>query len=272
MDINKILNADYLDILFEGRNKKYGAYELRKKYKKRAYLGAILTILVVGGLFAATLIKPKEEPLVDMAPVVSEIKLAEPPPVDPEKPPPPPPPAAPPPVKPTVKFTPPVIEKDEDVLEEDKPEIPEPEENKVVGRVSMEGSDDPNAIDPNLSIAGDGTEAVKPAAPPAEKIFRNVEQMAEYPGGMGALTEYFSRNIRYPREAKEAGIEGRVILEFVVDEQGRISNVKIIKDIGGGCGAEAVRVAQTMPRWKPARQNGHPVKMYYSIPVSFKLQ
>ena len=116
MDINKILNADYLDILFEGRNKKYGAYELRKKYKRRAYLGAFLTVLIVGGLFAATLIKPEKKEVVDMAPVINEVKLAQPPPVDPEKPPPPPPPAAPPPVKPTVKFTPPVIEKDEVVI------------------------------------------------------------------------------------------------------------------------------------------------------------
>ncbi len=273
MDINKILNADYLDIIFEGRNKEYGGYELRKKYRSRMLVAAMIAIFFVGALFAATLIKPKEKiveaPILD----IKDVKLAEPPPVDPKKPPPPPPVAPPPPVKPTVKFTPPVIKKNEEVREEDKPEPPRPEKNEVVGPKTMEGSGDPNAIDPGLNThPGTGSGPVESAPPPPDKIFTSVEQMPEFPGGNAALLKYLAQNIKYPPQAREEGIQGKVFLQFVVDQSGNVTNITIARDIGGGCGKEAERVVKNMPKWKPGKQNGTPVKVYYTLPVSFKLQ
>lgn len=274
MDINKILNADYLDILFEGRNKKYGGYELRKKYKKRSTVAALIAILIVGGAFGSTMIKlEKEAPLAEAPPEIKEIKLTDPPPLEPNKPKPPPPVAPPPPVKPTVKFTPPVIKKNEEVREDEKPEPPKPEENKVVGPKTMAGSDRPDAIDPSLNTnPGTGTGKPIDAGPPKEETFTAVEQLPEFPGGQAALTKYLMNNIRYPPQAREEGIQGRVVLRFVVNQDGSISDITIVKDLPGGCGKEAVRVVTTMPKWKPGRQNGQAVKVYYNLPVTFNLQ
>lgn len=268
MDINKILNADYLDILFEGRNKSYGGYELRKKYKRRATIAGLIAVLAVGGVFGATLIKLNKAPVAEVLPEIKDVTLAEPPPVDPKKPPPPPPVQPPPPVKPTVKFTPPVIKKNEEVKEEDKPEPPKPEENKVVGPKSEAGSGDPNAIDPGLAPAGTGTGKPVEAGPPPDKIFTSVEQMPTPPFD---IVKYLSQNIRYPAAAREEGIEGKVILQFVVDKDGSVTNIEIKRDLGGGCGKEAERVVRSMPKWKPGKQNGQPVRVYYTLPVTFKL-
>jgi len=271
MDINKILKADYLDILFEGRNKEYGGYELRKKYKRRATIAGLITALTIGSVFGAFMIKPKKAEQAADIPVIKNVQLAEPPPVDPKKPPPPPPVQPPPPVKPTVKFTPPVIKKNEEVKEEEKPQPPKPEENKVVGPTNVKGTESPDAIDPGLGPSGTGTGKPVEAAPPPEKIFTSVEQVPEFPGGMAALQKYLANNIHYPPQAREDNIQGRVVLQFVVDKDGSVTNIVIQRDIGGGCGKEAVRVVSNMPKWKPGRQNNQPVKVYYTLPVSFKL-
>lgn len=273
MDINKILNSDYLDILFDGRNKKYGSYELRKKYKRRATLAGLISILVVGGIFGATLIKPKEKVIVEAPIEVKDVKLAEPPPIKENEPPPPPPSNPPPPVKPTVKFTPPIIKKNEEVKEEDKPEPPKPEENKAVGPTKVEGVESPDAIDPGLNT-NPGTGAGKPveSAPPAkEEIFTSVEQFPEFPGGQAKMYEYLQKNIRYPNQAREDNIQGKVVLKFVVDKDGSITNIQVVRPLGGGCDKEAVRVVSGMPKWKAGKQNGQPVKVYFTLPVTFKL-
>ncbi len=270
MNINKILNADYLDILYEGRNKSYGGYELRKKYQKRMTIAGLIAMLVVGGVFGSTLIKPKKDVIVEAPPEIKDVKLTDPPPVDPKKPPPPPPIAPPAPVKPTVKFTPPVIKKNEEVREEEKPEPPKPEENKVVGPKTVAGSDSPDAIDPSLNTnPGTGKGGPIDAGPPKEEIFKSVEQMPEAPFD---VPKYLAQNIRYPSAAREEGISGRVVLQFVVDKDGSVTNVTILRDIGGGCGKEAERVVKGMPKWRPGKQNGQPVKVYYTLPVSFTLQ
>jgi periplasmic protein TonB len=268
MDINKILNADYLDILFEGRNKKYGGYDLRKKYRRRATIAGLISILVVGGVFGATLIKFTEKPVAEALPEIKDVSLTEPPPMEPDKPKPPPPSEPPPPVKPTVKFTPPVIKKNEEVKEEDKPEPEKLTEKTVAGPKNVEGSLDPNAIDPGLNPnPGTGKGPVE-AGPPADKVFTAVEQMPAPPFD---IQKYLSQNIRYPAAAREDNIQGRVILKFVVDKDGSVTNIEIVRDIGGGCGKEAERVVRAMPKWKPGKQNGQPVKVYYTLPVSFKL-
>lgn len=272
MDVNKILSADYLDILFEGRNKAYGGYELRKKYPKRMLIAGIIGILAVVIAFAATMIniEPEAE---DMGPIkVKEIVMAPPPPLKPNEPPPPPPPPAPPPVKPTVKFTPPVIKPNEEVREEEKPPS-KIEENVDVGKVDIEGSDDPAAVSANLSpVSGTGTApAVVPPPPPDNKPLRTVQQMPSFPGGNAALRKYLQNNLRYPEAAIDQNIQGTVLVEFVVNEDGSVTDVTPLKELGGGCTQEAVRVIKSMPKWNPGKNNGKAVKVYYKVPVTFRL-
>ena len=115
-------------------------------------------------------------------------------------------------------------------------------------------------------------EVVEEVEEPEEpEIFTIVEQSAEFPGGMGELLKYLGKNINYPPIAQENGIEGRVVLRFIVDETGGISDVQILRDIGGGCGEEAVRVVKKMPKWSPGKQRGRAVKQYYTLPVKFTL-
>ncbi|WP_162902815.1 energy transducer TonB [Taibaiella koreensis] len=101
------------------------------------------------------------------------------------------------------------------------------------------------------------------------KVYRTVQQTAEFPGGAVNLQKFLKQHFHYPPMAFKQGIEGRVILQFIVDSTGQISNVNVMKDIGGGCGNEAVRLVKAMPRWRPAKQDGKPVSSYYSLPVSF---
>ncbi|HRO41524.1 MAG TPA: TonB family protein [Flavipsychrobacter sp.] len=265
MDINKILKSDYLDILFEGRNKSYGGYELRKNYPKRV----LRSMLVLAGIGLATgtyaIISNLNKDDNRKVAMIKEVTLAEPPPIDPTKPPPPPPPPEPPPpVKPTVKFTPPVIKKDEEVQEQEKPPPIEEMKDKSAGIKTQEG--DPNGIDPGIVDPGPGTGAVE--APPPQ-IFTYVEQMPEPSVN---VNEFLSKNIRYPELAKENNIQGRVTVRFVVDEQGEVSDVNVVKGIGGGCDEEAKRVVMKMPKWKPGKQNGKAVKVYYTLPISFRLE
>jgi protein TonB len=263
MDISKILKSDYLDILFEGRNKTYGGYELRKSYPRRvrnasAILLGVMLLLVVTQIIAGKLDKSKK-PVIS----VKEVTLAEPPPIDKTKPPPPPPPPAPPPpVKPTVKFTPPVIKKDEEVKEEDKP-TPPPDEKVAVGLETKAG--DPNGIDPGISDKGNGP--VEAPAPP--QIFKFVEQM---PAFEGDLNSYLSSHLRYPDDARESGTEGRSVIQFVVNEDGAITGVEVVRSSGSSSlDAEAKRVVSGMPHWKPGKQQGKAVKVYFTLPVTFKL-
>ncbi len=270
MDIKKLLKSDYLDILYEGRNKIYGSYELRRKYPRRMRIAAIsmfaLVALMVGGSFLAKAIKGKEE--VKPVAIMKEVTLAEPPPIDPNEPPPhPPPPPPPPPVKPTVKFTPPVIAKDEEVAEEEKPPEVTELEDKMAGLETVEG--DPDGLDPGIvDRPGTGTGVV---APPPPEIFTFVEEMPEPPFD---LPKFLAENIRYPAAAQENNIQGRVAIQFVVSEDGSISDVKVAgnRKLGAGLEEEAVRVVKSMPNWKPGKQNGRPVKVYFTLPVSFKLQ
>jgi protein TonB len=265
MDINKILKSDYLDILFEGRNKDYGGYELRRNYPKRvrnsAYILMGLSALLVLVEVVSGMKHKSDKPVISM----KEVTLAEPPPIDKTKPPPPPPPPAPPPpVKPTVKFTPPVIKKDEEVKEEEKP-TPPPDEKVAVGLENAKG--DPNGIDPGL-IDKPGTGVVEqPAAPPAPVRF--VEQMPEFSGD---LASWLHDHLRYPDEARESGVEGRVGIEFIVSEDGSISNVKVVRSAGSSAlDAEAVRVVKAMPHWKPGKQQGRAVPVIFTLPITFKL-
>ena len=104
-----------------------------------------------------------------------------------------------------------------------------------------------------------------------DTVYNIVEQMPEYPGGVEAMMKYIAENVKYPEEAKNKNIAGRVFVSFVVEKDGSVSNVKVLRSIGGGCDEEAVRVIKSMPKWKPGMQKGKPVRVSFQIPIYFKL-
>lgn len=277
MDSAKVLKSDFLDILFDGRNKDYGAYDLRRQYNKRvrnAILGtASLFVIFFATYMISQWVRASEGDNLKK-PVIQEIKMEDVKlPDDPKTPPPPPPPPAPPPpVKPSVQFTPPVIKKDAEVPPDEEPPKHEDIKDKAISTKTVEG--DPNGIDPGLLEDSKGTGVVTaPAAPAKEEIFTFVEQPPTFPGGEEALAKYLSKNIRYPRVAQENGISGTVFVQFVVDSEGNIKDVKTVGAAkGGGLEEEAVRVVKTMPKWKAGKQNGRQVSVQFNLPIRFTLQ
>lgn len=121
-------------------------------------------------------------------------------------------------------------------------------------------SPDQKQIDPAEEISND-----------TKATFEVVEVMPEYPGGMEALIEYLGSNIKYPEQAKEEGIEGKVFVNFIVEKDGSIVETKVLRGIGGGCDEEAVRVVSQMPDWTPGTQGGQAVRVSYNLPISFEL-
>jgi protein TonB len=105
-----------------------------------------------------------------------------------------------------------------------------------------------------------------------DKVFEKVEDMPEFPGGEQAMMKFVSENVQYPEEAKEKEISGRVLVGFIVEKDGSVNEVKIVRGIGGGCDEEAVRVVKAMPKWKPGKQDGKTVRVSYTMPFFFKMQ
>ena len=105
-----------------------------------------------------------------------------------------------------------------------------------------------------------------------DEIFVFVEKYPEYPGGEEALYEYLGKNIQYPEMARDNGITGTVVIKFVVEKDGSITKASILREIGGGCGKEALRIVNSMPKWKPGMQSGKPVRTEFTLPVQFQLQ
>ena len=105
-----------------------------------------------------------------------------------------------------------------------------------------------------------------------QEIFKIVEEMPSFPGGEAKLMEFVGKNIKYPQIARETGIQGRVFVNFVVEPDGSVSNVSVLRGIGGGCDEEAMRVVKSMPKWKPGKQRGKAVRVQYMLPVNFRLQ
>ena len=128
---------------------------------------------------------------------------------------------------------------------------------------------DPISVDiPDVDLTN---EPVMSEGEVEETIFIVVEENAMFPGGTDALMQYLASNIQYPPIAIENGVEGMVVLRFIVSKTGAITGIEVLKDIGAGCGAEAVRVVQSMPQWNPGKQRGNPVSVYFTLPVSFRL-
>ncbi|MCC6462756.1 MAG: TonB family protein [Saprospiraceae bacterium] len=267
---------DLLEIVFADRNKTYGAYQLRRHYP--AYLGRALGIGLLLVLFALALpivlsAVSKAFPDTENTEVVVELG----PPPKPEKaelPPPVPPPTPPPPAKATIRYVPPVVMIDNKVPEDDlTPAVDEILATKApVGAQTKAGDiDGPPSIDPDPRDFGPVVETPTPKSNDQVYEFMDVNKMPSFQGGERDLLSYLAKHIKYPELARENNIQGQVVLSFVIDKDGSIEKVSVVKDIGGGCGKEAVRVVEGMPRWSPGEANGQAVKVRFMLPVRFKL-
>ncbi len=273
MDNAQLAGASLNDIVFEGRNREYGAYQLRRIYGRnvtRALIigAALLALLIFVPAIAKYLEDQKPKEVLNL----KENVLMDAPPLDETKPPPPPPPPeAPPPPPPkltTIKFTPPVVKKDEEVKKE---EVPDQEElkDKTVATVSVKGNTDA----PDLSdLSGEGNKVVEEVV--ENKVYTYVEQMPALPGGggMGAIVAAIQKNFRYPAVDLRNQVEGRVFASFTVDENGDISDVKIVKGLTGTVDAETIRSIKGLPKFIPGKQNGRAVKVSFTVPVTLKIQ
>jgi protein TonB len=262
-----IFNKEWIDVVFNGRNKAYGAYELRKDNDRFTGIALGFGVIVFVILISAnTIINaiagfiPKAKEKVKITNVV----LA-PPPVDIKKPPPPPPPEPPKPKVDQVKFPPPVVKPDVEVKE--KPPTVKELEVADPGQKNLKGDKDA-AVTIDEPV---GNSDVKVTEEDPNKIFTSVEQVPEFPGGIDKFYAYLNKNIRYPAVARENGTQGRVIVSFVCERDGSLTDVKVARGIGDGCDEEAVRVIKASPKWKPGIQNGRPVRVAYSVPISFTL-
>src|SRR5690242_665720 len=271
MERNQILKSDLLDILFDGRNKTYGAYELRKTYNKRlttALIGTIaLILLFLVGSVIANKLKNNEDAikLKTTETTLQKIKPDEPPP----PPPPPPPKIPPPPPVATVKFTPPKVVKDEEVVKP-PPDVKEIEKAKVDIK-TVEGTKDLGIVAPPTDLKGSNVVAapVEKKEDP-DKVFTKVEIEAQFPGGAQAWQRYVSQAItRHIDEFGESDY-GTCVVRFIVDKTGAVSQVEATTMKGSKLAEVAVNAIRNGPKWVPAQQNGRYVNAYRLQPVTLQ--
>lgn len=280
METNKILKSDFLDILFDKRNKEYGAYQLRRGYNMRLFWSLMGVVAITGSMFAANYIvkhtgrggggNKQMLAVVDVQlEEVREEKKVEPP------PPPPPPKAVVQKIEIT-RFTPPKIVKDNEVKADEKPPEVEKLEETRIGAINQEGVKDEGVVAPPVSDAGKGI-----VGPPAKardetdynQTFTKVEIESMYPGGAAAWLRYLNKNFRYPQDAINNEVQGIVVVQFIVDKEGNVSEVQAVSGPEtGGLREEAIRVIHQSGKWIPAIQNGRQVKSYKKQPVVFKLE
>ena len=269
-----LIDNSWVDLVFEGKNQAYGAYQLRKNTGKRN-LWSIFIMLVAAALIAAVVganaiisaageedadiaadvnlsaLAEKKPEVEDKAPV----KIEEAKPVEQ--------------VKSSIKFVPPVVKEDKDV-HEDKELKSQDELNETktaIGGFDVKGNTD----DADAQVLKAVEEVAQPEPKPAEdKIFDVVEQAPSFKEG--DVRAWLARNMQYPPVAAENGISGRVVVGFVVEKDGSISHVQVLRGVDPSLDKEAVRVVKSMPKWNPGMQNGSPVRVKYNVPVQFKLQ
>ena len=277
-----LYDPKWVDMVFAGKNKEYGAYQLRKGTSGRNIKSLLILVIaaaLVGGFLAWKVIEQKQAEeqqaymeAMELAKLQQQAKKEEKkkepvkPKIEPKK--------EIPVARETQKFTAPVIKKDELVKEENQVKQMDKLDDKVaVGAEDKEGVKDRTveAVRSEIAVAA-------PPPPPAPKpevatkVFDVVEEMPSFPGGNGALMSYLSSNVKYPVVAQENGVQGRVIVSFVVERDGSISDVKVARSVDPSLDREAQRVVKSMPRWTPGKQNGQTVRVKYTVPVVFRLQ
>jgi periplasmic protein TonB len=268
---NTNVNATLDDIVFEHRNKDYGAYELRTSYSKtinRAFwigTSVVMISISASAIYANLQPKIKEETgvIIDLKNFVQE---------EPEQPVEPPKPKEPEPIQEKheiVKYLPPVP------VEDAKPEDIVPPNDKladvVIGSIDQEGTKSTSIIEAETPVEAPKPEAVITEIEKEEEPFITVEQAPTFAGGMSEMYKFLGKNIKYPSPAQRANVEGRVFLSFIVEKDGSITDVTTLKGIGFGCDEEAERVLKLMPKWVAGKQNGRAVRVKFTMPVIFKL-
>ena len=258
------------DIVFEGRNKLYGAYALRKGYsqtmQRSVLMGVTLFLLMVmlPNLYARLVPEPKASDIayvveakpIDIVPeempkVLPKEELA--------------------PVGKTVKAVELVVLPDNQVEIENIPPTVEELETAQPGQETVEGIADLDVIIPPIAAVSSSVLSKIGVEPKKEETFGTVEQAPEYRGGLAAMGAFLQKNLKYPSQASSAGIQGRVFVEFIVGSDGKVENVTPIKGIGFGCDEEAVRVVKLMQNWVPGKQAGVPVRVRFTLPIVFQL-
>ncbi len=274
-----LYDPKWVDMVFDGKNKSYGAFQLRKGTSGRNIKSLIILVIaaaLVGGFLAWKVIEQKQAEqqaaymeALELSKLQKEAKKQEKkevvkPKVEPKK--------EIPVARQTQKFTAPVIKKDELVKEENQIKQMDKLDDKVaVGTENHEGTKDRNVE----AVRNDIAVNTPPPAPKEEvtnKVFDVVEVMPSFPGGQGALMSYLSSHTKYPVVAQENGVQGRVTVSFVVERDGSITDVHVVRSVDPSLDREAARVVSTMPNWQPGKQNGSAVRVKFNVPVQFKLQ
>ena len=277
-----LYDPKWVEMVFAGKNKEYGAYQLRKGTSGRnikALLILVIAAALVGGFLAWKVIEQKQAEeqqaymeAMELAKLQQQAKKEEKkkepvkPKIEPKK--------EIPVARETQKFTAPVIKKDELVKEENQvKQMDKLDEKVAVGTENKEGTKDrlAEAVRSDIAVAA-------PPPPPApkpevsNKVFDVVEEMPHFPGGPAALQAFLSSNTKYPVVAQENGVQGRVTVSFVVERDGSITDVRVVRSVDPSLDREASRVVKSMPRWSPGKQNGSTVRVKYTVPVVFRLK
>lgn len=277
-----LYDPKWVDMVFADKNKAYGAYKLRKGTSSRNIKSLVILIVaaaIVGGFLAWKVIDQKRQEA-EMARLeaiqLSKLQQTEKkrekkqqvkPKVTPKK--------EIPVARQTQKFTAPVIKKDELVKEDNQLKAQDKLDASVaVGNENVEGSKDRGleAVRNDIAVGTPPPPEPPKPAPATNKVFEVVEQMPSFPGGDAALMQYLSSHVKYPVVAQENGVQGRVIVSFVVERDGSITDVRTARSVDPSLDKEAMRVVKSMPRWNPGKQNGQAVRVKFNVPVMFRLQ
>jgi protein TonB len=262
---NDLFSREWCDLIFDQKYRKYGGYELRTNSSRRVFkaflISGILFVLLVSSPLLFNRMFPADKEKEVSVRVLTDIRL--------EKPEEdnllkeiPPPPAQ---TKNTVKFVPPVVKPDEEVTEEQPPAQKELlEEKTAIGTVDFDKGSDEVA-------AQSGTGENGQPGGDSDVPFEIVDQMPQFPGGEREMMRFIKNNLRYPLSAQANGVQGTVLLNFVIDREGKIVNIKVIKSVGFGCDEESVRVMGMMPLWSPGKQKGQTVLVSFTMPIRFVL-
>lgn len=269
----KLNSAEWCDLVFLGKNKEYGAYELRKTSPRRhltAYfiiMGCVVAALILPA-FMRFIVPAKDVDKMVAVTALSDLKMDVPEVKEENQVQAvnvPPPPA----LKSTIKFTAPVIKADEQVRDEDEIKTQEEltETKAAISIADVKGNDEEHGKD--IAELEDHKMIVNEEK---EEVFMVVEQAPEFPGGNAALARWMGRELKYPVIAQESGVEGRVIVQFVIGRDGAIRDVEVIRKVDESLDKEAVRMVKQMPKWIPGKQRGMAVAVRFTLPVVFKLQ
>ncbi|RZL23011.1 MAG: energy transducer TonB [Pedobacter sp.] len=277
---SNLYGSEWLALVFSNRNKNYGAYVLRTESSSITIKALLIVVPVFVSLFVGPMIYAQLKPKPDLETkvviatqdpdIIHELKPEKPKAEEPKK---------------ELPKAEPIIEQvktvnmSSNIVVTDKPDVAEPPttaeiEKAVVGSITTEGVEGKGNAQPigdgkpggNGEGEGKGTEG-------GDQIFSQygIEEFPEFPGGMAAWSKFIQKNLRYPYMAQETGLQGKVFVSFVIEKDGSVSDVSLVKGIGGGCDEEALRVIKKSPKWKAGKQNKTAVRVRYNMPINYTI-